>query len=179
MGAAVVGVTWEILCTTFFARTGMKTRAFMRYSAHVGGFASRSESPTRGCAASADPGATRAVTLHRKYTHRHAGAVTIAGARDRASEAAAGQAASHAVWAQVGEADAADRAVGAATGGTGIEAQRARGQRASTGSRHRPLRLLRQRNPRAAPCPIICRDKHAGTSRKKRYVRNAMASCAS
>ena len=33
--------------------------------------------------------------------------------------------------------DAADRAVGAAAGGAGIEAQRARARRASTGSRHR------------------------------------------
>ena len=37
VGAAAVGVTQKILCTTFFARTGMKTCAFMRYSAHVSG----------------------------------------------------------------------------------------------------------------------------------------------
>ena len=67
MGAAVVGVTCEILCTTFFARTGMKTRAFMRYSAHVSGGAPRSERSSRGCAASADPGATRADS-HRNPT---------------------------------------------------------------------------------------------------------------
>ena len=57
--------------------------------------------------------------------------------------------------------------------------QRARAQRASTGSRPLPLRLLRQRNPRAAHCPIIFRDKRAGTNRKKRRVRNARANCAS
>ncbi len=122
MGAAAVGVTGEILCTTFFARTGMRTRAFMRYSAHVSGGTPRSQRSSRGCAASADPG-----TAH--TTHRQRRTTRFAGARDRASEAAAGQAASHAVWAEVGEAGAADRAVGAAAGGTGIEAQRARAQR--------------------------------------------------
>ena len=123
LGAAVVGVTCEILCTTFFARTGMKRAAFMRYSAHVSGDASRSERPSCRCAASADPGTTRATDLP--------------GARDRASAVAAGQAAAHAVWAEVGKAGAADRAVGAAAGGTGIEAQRARAQRVRTSSRHR------------------------------------------
>ncbi len=49
---------------------------------------------------------------------------------------------------------------------------------ARTGSRHR-LFDYRQRSPRAALCPIICRGKRAGTSRKKRCVRNARASCAS
>ena len=71
VGAAVVGVTSEILCTTFFASTGMRTREFMRYSAHVSGGAPRSERSSCRCAASADPGATRATAL--------------AGARDRAS----------------------------------------------------------------------------------------------
>ena len=147
MGAAVVGVTCEILCTTFFARTGMRTREFMRYSAHVSGGAPRSERLP------AD--ALRALILaqHEQLLSR--------GARDRASEAAAGQAAAHAVWAEVGEAGAADRAVGVAAGGAGIEAQRARAQAARAGSGHTPLRLLRQRNPRAALCPIICRDKRA------------------
>jgi TolA-binding protein len=71
VGAAAVGVTGEILCTTFFARTGMRTRAFMRYSAHVSGDAPRSERSSRGCAASADPGATPAVSFHRRQAlHR-------------------------------------------------------------------------------------------------------------
>ena len=48
-----------------------------------------------------------------------------------------------------------------------------------TGFRHRLLRLPVQRSPRAAHCPIICRDKRAGTSRKKPCVRNARASYAS
>src|ERR1035438_7020492 len=118
VGAAAVGVTCEILCTTFFARTGMKTRAFMRYSAHVSGGAPRSERSSGGCAASADLGAAHA-------THRQRRTTDFAGARDRTSEAAAGQASPHAVWAQVGEAGKADRTVGAAAGGTGIESQRA------------------------------------------------------
>ena len=58
MGAAAVGVTGEILCTTFFARTGMRTCEFMRYSAYVSGFASRSERPSWGSIRSADPGPT-------------------------------------------------------------------------------------------------------------------------
>src|ERR1035438_2972519 len=53
VGAAAVGVTCEILCTTFFARTGMKTRAFMRYSAHVSGGDPRSERSSGGWAARA------------------------------------------------------------------------------------------------------------------------------
>ena len=43
MGAAVVGVTGEILSTTFFAPARMKTPVFMRYSAHGGDCAPRSE----------------------------------------------------------------------------------------------------------------------------------------
>jgi len=35
LGPAVVAVTCEILCTTFFARTRMRTCEFMRYSAYV------------------------------------------------------------------------------------------------------------------------------------------------
>ncbi len=123
VGSAAVGVTGEILCTTFFARTGMRTRAFMRYSAHVSGGAPRSQRSSRRCAASADPGTIRATDL--------------AGARDRASAAAVGQVAAHAVWAQVGEAGAADRTVGTAAGGVGIKAQRARARRVNARSRHR------------------------------------------
>ena len=33
--------------------------------------------------------------------------------------------------------------------------------------------------PTRRRCPIICRDKHADTSRKKRYARSAAANCAS
>ena len=40
----------------------------------------------------------------------------------------------------------------------------------------RPLQL--RRSPHAVLCPIICRDKRADTSPKKRCARNAMASCA-
>ncbi len=65
VGAAVVGVTCEILSTTFFARTGMRTRAFMRYSAHGSDRAPRSERSSRRATARADPGATRAVTFRR------------------------------------------------------------------------------------------------------------------
>ena len=43
-------------------------RVFMRYSAHVGAGAPRSEHSSRGCAASADPGAARAVTLSTEST---------------------------------------------------------------------------------------------------------------
>ena len=154
VGAAAVGVTGEILCTTFFVRTGMRTRAFMRYSAHVSGGAPRSERSSRGCAASADPGTTRATDL--------------AGARDRASAAAAGQAAAHAVWAEVGEAGAADRTVGAAAGGVGIEAQRARAQRASTGSRHRLFDSCNE-----AHAPRTARSS-AATNTQARAERNGM-----
>ena len=71
MGAAAVGVTGEILCTTFFARTGMRTRAFMRYSAHVSGGAPRSRRSSRRCAASADPGTTRATDPSRDREIEH------------------------------------------------------------------------------------------------------------
>src|SRR5271170_4005749 len=67
-GAAVVGVTGEILCTTFFACTGMKTRVFVRYSAHVGDRAPRSERPTCRCATSADLGAAHATHCQRRTT---------------------------------------------------------------------------------------------------------------
>lgn len=45
----MVGATCEILCTTFLASSGMRTGSFMRYSAHVGAGAPRSERPTCGC----------------------------------------------------------------------------------------------------------------------------------
>src|SRR6266545_7651526 len=107
LGAAVVGVTQKILSTTFFARAQMETREFMRYSAHGGDRAPRSERSSGRGAARIDPGTTRATALARTG--------------DRASAAAAGQAAPHAVWTEVGEAGTADRAVGVAVGGTGIE----------------------------------------------------------
>ena len=74
---------------------------------------------------------------------------------------------------------AADRAVGVAAGGTGIQPQRERVHAARTGFASQLVRLPVQRSPRAALCPIICRGKRAGTSRKKRCVRNARASYAS
>src|ERR1700752_4612810 len=40
------------------------------------------------------------------------------------------------------------------------------------------LSLRQPRNRHVALCPIICRDKHADTNRKKPCVRNARASCA-
>src|SRR5208283_3231834 len=125
LGAAVVGVTHKILSTTFFARAQMETRAFMRYSAHGSDRAPRSERSSGRGAARIDPGTTRATALARTG--------------DRASAAAAGQATPYAVWTEVGEATAADRAVGVAVGGTGIESQRGRTQRGRTDSR---LRLL-------------------------------------
>src|SRR6266700_6577287 len=124
LGAAVVGVTYEILSTTFFARARIRTCAFMRYSAHGGDCAPRSERASGRGAARTDSGATRAVSFRRRQAHHHPRAVTLARAGDRTSEAAAGQAAPHAVWAEVGEAGAADRAVGVATGGAGIQPQR-------------------------------------------------------
>ena len=113
----------------------MKTREFMRYSARVSGDAARSQHSSRRCAASTDPGTARATDLAR--------------ARDRASAAAAGQTPPHAVWSEVGEATAADRAVGVAAGGVGIEAQRGRVQRGGTDSR---LRLL-DSNPSETDAP--------------------------
>src|SRR6266851_7514521 len=109
----------------------------MRYSAHVSGGTSRSERPSCRCATSADPGTTRTVTLHRRQADNHAGAVTVARARDRGFEAAAGHAASHAVRAEVGEASATDRATGTAAGRTGIESQQEKAPRARIGFRPR------------------------------------------
>jgi hypothetical protein len=47
IGAAVVGVTHEILSTIFFARVLRRTPAFMRYSAHG---SDRDATPTSDCA---------------------------------------------------------------------------------------------------------------------------------
>src|SRR5258705_13678666 len=129
MGAAVVGVTGEILSTTFFAPARMKTPVFMRYSAHGGDCAARSERASCRGAAHADPGPVSATAYPRR-------AVTVTGAGNRASEAAAGQTAPDAVWAQVGKTATADRAVGAAAGRVGIESSRARVQPARTDSRY-------------------------------------------
>jgi hypothetical protein len=120
VGAADVGVTVQkILSTTFFARGADEERARScdtpRMSA-VTALPDLNAASGRG-AARADPGATRAVSFRRRQAHHHPRAVTLARAGDRASEAAAGQAAPDAVWAEVGEATAADRAVGAAAGG--------------------------------------------------------------
>ena len=111
----------------------MKMREFMRYSAHGRDCAPRSERASCRRAARADPGATRAVSFRRRQAHHHPRAVTLAGAGNRTSEVAAGQAAPHAVWAEVGEAGATDRAVGVATGGAGIERKRERVHAAGNG----------------------------------------------
>src|SRR5919108_885927 len=98
---------------------------FMRYSAHGGERTPGSERPSRRCTAHADPGATSRPDRQRRAT-------AFPRARDRASEAAFGQVASDAVRAEVREAGPADRAIGVATGGTGIESQRERVQAVRT-----------------------------------------------
>src|ERR1035441_5056694 len=120
----------------------MRTHEFMRYSAHVNRGASGSERPSCRGAAHADPGPVSATDDPRR-------AVAIAGARDRASEVAAGQAAPDAVWAQVGKTATADRAVGTAAGRVGIESSRARVQPTRTGSGYGLLDSSQTR----APCP--------------------------
>src|SRR5579864_1205093 len=107
--------------------------AFMRYSAHGGDCAPRSERASCRGTARPDSGATRAVSFRRRQAHHYTREATLARAGDRTSEVAVGQAAPHAVWAEVGEAGAADRAVGVATGGTGIQPQRERVHAARTG----------------------------------------------
>src|SRR5271155_1439490 len=102
MGPATVGVTREVPLHNFLFAEKIVVRRSMRYSTHVSHDASRSESSSRGSVESAGPGATRATALARK--------------RDRASEAADRQAAAHAVWTEVGEVGAADRATGVAAG---------------------------------------------------------------
>src|SRR5260370_42385531 len=79
----------------------------MRYSTHVSHNASRSEPAARGSVESAGPGAVRATALARK--------------RDRASEVADRQTAANAVWTEVGEAGAADRATGVTVGRSASE----------------------------------------------------------
>ena len=172
----------EILCTTFFARTGMKTRAFMRYSAHVSGGASRSERSSRGCAASADPGTTRAVSFHRRQLQKHTHATQEQlQSREREIEHLKLLLAKlHRM--QFGrKSEKLERQIEQLE--LRLEELESNRSEQEPTRQHRlpspPLRQLRQRNPRAAHCPIIFRDKRAGTSRKKRCVRNARASCAS
>src|SRR5258708_9250507 len=133
LGTAVGGVTFEILSTTFFARAWIRMCAFMRYSAHGGDCAPRSECASCRGTARTGPDATRAVGFRRRQAHHHTRAVTLARAGNRTSETTAGEAAPHAVWAEVGEAGGADRAVGVATGGVGIQPQRKRVHAARSG----------------------------------------------
>lgn len=142
----------------------MKTREFMRYSAHGSDGASGSEGSLGRFVAHADPYPTRAVSLHgrqvtlrRKQTHHHPGTTAVAGARDRTSEAAAGEAAPHAVRAQVGEAATTDRSVGVAAGRTGSEPQREGTQRAGADAH----RNLFDSYPSQAHAPRIARSSAA------------------
>jgi len=68
VGTAVVGVTQKILCTTFFACAGMQRREFMRYSAHGGERAPRSERPSCRATARTSPGATSGTAHQRRAT---------------------------------------------------------------------------------------------------------------
>ena len=169
MGAAVVGVTGEILSTTFFAPARMKTPVFMRYSAHGGDCAPRSERASCRGAAQADPGPVSATDYPRR-------AVTVTGAGNRASEAAAGQL--HRMQLGASRKNCNGRSSSWSCGWKSwnrvVESQ------SPTCPNRLPLRSPRlQRNRRVAPCPIICRGKRGPIRRKKPYVRNAKANCAS
>src|SRR5436189_4442975 len=71
LGTAVVGVTFEILSPTFFARAWIRMCAFMRYSAHGGDRAPRSECASCRGTARTGPDATRAVGFRRRQAHHH------------------------------------------------------------------------------------------------------------